>query len=357
MSIHTKAVIDLAAIRHNYNVARQAAPYSKVMAAIKSNAYGHGLVQVASALAEADAFGVARLEEALTLRNAQIKNRVVLLSELLNESELQLCAQQKLDLVVFSNESVSNLLSAKLAEPVSVWLKIDSGMHRLGIPLKQVKALYSQLKKSPLVDEIILMTHFHSADEINNPATDQQTDLFMDYCSELDARKSLANSAATLAWPRSHQDWIRPGIMLYGADPLSKANELSRQLKPVMQFSSRLIAINTIPAGASVGYNATWHSARKSTIGTIAAGYADGYPRHAGNGTPVLINKKWVPLVGRVSMDLITVDLSDHPEARVGDEVILWGKHLDVREIAFRSNTISYDLLTGIGKRVALSYI
>lgn len=346
------AKINFNAIAHNFEMVRRAAPASRVMAAVKANAYGHGLISVARSLPDADAFGVARMEEALTLRGADIRQHIVLLSAALNHEELELCALYDIDITIFSMQGLTNLLANKLSKAINIWLKLDTGMHRLGIDPNNTLSTYNTLTACPWVSSVTLMSHFHSADETQNPATDKQAELFLDATRPIEAPRSLANSAAILAWPQSHHDWVRPGIMLYGADPLDQSNALSKQLKPAMELSTQVIAIREVKAGDTVGYNGTWQCSKDTLIATLAIGYADGYPRHAKNGTPVLINDKRVPLVGRTSMDMITVDLGGHSNVNIGDRAILWGDDLNVNEIAQCSNTISYDLLTGLGGRV-----
>ncbi len=357
MTQTTTATINLDAIAHNLSIVRKAAPRSKVMAVIKAHAYGHGLIPVAKVLNNADCLGVARMEEAWALRRAGIKNNIVVLSAYFDKADLHSCSEMNIDIVIHNKDSLERLLSVTLPKPLNIWLKIDTGMHRLGFPSHGVNALFCLLHKSDLVADIKLMTHFACADETQNQITSEQTLQFERACESIHAPLCLANSAAILAWPDTHKDWVRPGIMLYGIDPLDKANELSKQLQPVMQMSSRLIACRKIAKGDCVGYGASWQTNRDSIIGTIAIGYADGYPRHAKNGTPVLINNVRVPLVGRVSMDMITVDLTDHPSAKVGDEAILWGPSLNINEIAAMSDTISYELLTSVGKRVNFQYL
>lgn len=350
------AKIDLKAIKHNLGIAKMAAPASQILAAIKANAYGHGLIPVARSLANADAFGVARLEEALRLRNAGINQRIVLLSENLDSEELELCALHHVDLVIHTTHGLNTLLAKNLGSAIHIWLKLDTGMHRLGIPTDNTHESYSKLIACPWVSNVTLMSHFHSADETTNPATEQQAQLFHRSTSSINTATSLANSAALLAWPKTQLNWVRPGIMLYGADPLDQPTALSEKLKPAMELSTDVIAIRKLKAGDSVGYNATWRSNRDTLIATLAIGYADGYPRHAKIGTPVLINNKRLPLVGRTSMDMITVDLGPHTHVKIGDRAILWGDALNVNEIAKYSDTISYDLLTGIGERVKYIY-
>lgn len=356
MSLVT-ATIRTEALRHNLAIARQAAPHSRIMAVIKANAYGHGAVEVASALSAADAFAVARLEEALQLRESGISQPIVVLSEMLDAEKIEACAQHSLQAVIHDTAGVETVVAASDITAITIWLKVDTGMHRLGIPPGDCDRVYGQLTACPHVNEVGVMTHFSSADEKETAATESQINRFAEATSTLGAtQKSLANSAAVLAWKHSHADWVRPGIMLYGADPLPRATDLSSQLHPVMQLQSRVIAVHEIDAGESVGYNGIWKSVRRSRIGTVACGYADGYPRHARNGTPVLVDGETVPLVGRVSMDMITVDLTGHPNAGVGSVVLLWGEELPAERVAEGAATIPYQLFTAVGGRTRFVY-
>ncbi len=356
MSLVT-ATISAEALRHNLAIARQAAPSSNIMAVIKADAYGHGAVEVAAALSQADAYAVARLEEALQLRQADIDEPVVVLSEMLDAEKVEACAEHGFQPVVHDATGIEAMSAAAGIPHMVIWLKLDTGMHRLGIPPDDCSRIHGQLSACPHVDEVRLMTHFSSADEDESTATESQLKQFSRATSNLSGvDRSLANSAAILSCKHSHAEWIRPGIMLYGADPLSEANNLSRQLRPVMQLQSRIIAVHDIEVGEAVGYNGTWRSERKSRIGTVAFGYADGYPRHAPNGTPVVVDGKTVPLVGRVSMDMITVDLTDHPGTGVGSTALLWGDGLPAERVAEHADTIPYQLFTSVGGRSRFFY-
>ena len=344
----TEAHINLGALRDNARLAGSLAPGSRLLAVVKANAYGHGAREVAHALhGIADAFAVARIDEARSLRRAGIAAPIVLLSTLPDAAQLVECARERLDIVVHEATTLRRIAAQPLPRPIGVWLKIDTGMHRLGIPPEAAPVAFATLSALPWVSQVTLMSHFASADDEHSAATDAQLACF-DACTEgLDAPVSLANSAAILCRPDSHREWIRPGIMLYGANPLPDR----QPLRPVMTLCSNLLAVREIEAGASVGYNGSWTSTRRALIGTVAAGYGDGYPRHAPSGTPVLVNGQRVPLVGRVSMDMITVDLSDQPAAAAGDPVELWGAALPVEEIARCAGTIAYELLTRVTER------
>jgi alanine racemase len=350
-----EAIINLAALRHNVAVVRKLAPESSMLAVIKANAYGHGMQEIASALAgSVDGFAVARVTEALSLRDSGIAQRLLIMSSRPSLEELETCAIHGLELVVHDSQTAGLIARSALRNKLRIWLKIDTGMHRLGIAPADAAAVFWQLISAQSVADVTLMSHFASADDTQANTTTQQLDCFTRTTAGLDAPRSIANSAAIITRPDAHYNWVRPGIMLYGANPLSE--ESAPLLQPVMTLCSRLLAVRDIGFGEGVGYNHIWTSDKATRIGTIGAGYGDGYPRHAANGTPVLVNGKRVPLVGRVSMDSITVDLGDHPEARPGDSAVLWGEGLPVNEVAACAGTISYELLTRVTGRVNYRY-
>jgi len=346
----TQALIDLAALKHNINIARQHAPHSKIMAVVKADAYGHGAINVAQAIAnEIEAFAVCCIEEAIELREAQIKQPILILEGFFEPNELPLIQQYQLQTVVQHSVQIDVLRAAKLEKPITVWLKIDTGMGRLGFLPDDFSNAWQQLHNIPhIAKPIKLMTHLSCADELDNSMTMQQIKQFSQLTQTYKTEKSIANSAGILGWQQSHADWNRIGIMLYGASPF----EQNHHLQAVMQLQSELISVKHYAKGQTVGYGATWQCEQDSVIGIVAIGYADGYPRHAPSGTPVLVNGQRVPLVGRVSMDMIAVDLTQQAQAKVGDKVILWGNDLSVNEIATCAETISYELLTHVNKRV-----
>jgi alanine racemase len=351
------ATIDLAAIRHNYALAKRCAPGRKAFAVVKANAYGHGVREMISALHdEADGFAVASLEEAAEVRAMHGTARILLLEGCFSADELPMAAHLGLDLVLQGVEQVEALLAASLSRPLNIWLKLDSGMHRLGLAPETVRQLFPRLRAAPQVAELNLLSHFACADERGHSLTEVQLECFLDLLDLDFDQRSLANSAALLMIPASHMDWIRPGIMLYGATPFADLSAAELGLQPAMSLSAQLIAVREVAVGESVGYGAGWVAERASRIGTVSCGYADGYSRHAPNGTPVLIRGQRVPLAGRVSMDMLTVDLSDLPEAAVGDTVELWGAHLPVDEVAQAAGTIGYELLTKVTARVPRRY-
>ena len=349
----TRALIDLGALRHNLQRVRQSAPQARVMAAVKANGYGHGLLRVAQALTEADAFGVASLEEALVLREGGITQPIMLLEGFFTADELPLLAEHRLQALIHHSHQIEQLEQAGLKQPVEAWLKVDTGMHRLGIPADQAQASWQRLVACQSVDKVLgCMTHLANADDLEDPTTTEQLQRFAQATEGLPGARAIANSAGILGWPASHADWVRPGIMLYGASPLNGRMGADDDLKPVMTLSAELIAVNQLQAGDPVGYGGTWSCPEAMPVGVVSIGYGDGYPRHAPNGTPVLVNGRLVPLIGRVSMDMITVDLRGQPQARVGDPVTLWGAGLPVERVAKAAGTISYELFCGITQRV-----
>ena len=342
--------IDTQALKHNLTVVRTHAPGSKVMAVIKANAYGHGVLQAAAALDDADAFAVARIDEALALRAAGIRKNLLVLAGAHSAQELQQAAKLDVQVVIHHHAQLQLLQTTRLELPLRVWLKLDTGMHRLGFPPSETEQLLAQLHEMPNVSSVAgVLTHLANADDLGDDYTRQQLQTFFSATDGAELDRSIANSAAILAWADSHVEWVRPGIMLYGASPFSAAVQ---ELQPVMTFASTLISIKNVSAGAAIGYGGIWTAPEPMPVGVVAVGYGDGYPREMPSGTPLLLNGKPVPLVGRVSMDTLMVDLRQQPQAQVGDEVILWGKALPAETIASAANTIPYTLFCGITDRV-----
>lgn len=353
MTRPARVVINLSALQHNLAQVRALAPHSKVMAIVKADAYGHGITRVARVLKAADAFGVACLEEARDLREAGITHPVVLLEGPYSSAEMDEISALNLDIVVHDETQVSILENVKIARPVAAWLKIDSGMHRLGFLPEATRPIWQRLNNCAAVaGNIRLMTHLANASLRNDAMTRAQLDCFLSVTGNISAEKSIANSAGVIAYPGSHVDWIRPGLMLYGASPMNDSTSREENLLPVMTLESELIAIKTVRANEAVGYGATWRCPEDMLVGVVAAGYGDGYPRHAPSGTPVVVNGRKVALIGRASMDMLTVDLRTQPDASVGDPVVLWGEGLPVEEIANHAGTIPYELLCGVHKRL-----
>ncbi|GAB2803393.1 alanine racemase [Halomonas shantousis] len=358
MSRPLVADIDLDALRYNYRLARDLAPHSQALAVLKADAYGHGAVACARALEDiAPAFAVACIEEAVVLREAGITRPVVLLEGFFDATELQLIDSLGLWTAVHSQWQVQALLAYHPRRPIPTWVKFDSGMHRLGFGAASFESVWQRLKAAPQqVSDLHLVTHFATADALDPEYFQRQMASVEALRTRLDAPVCLANSPATLAWPQAHGDWNRPGIMLYGCDPLEGANDASRSLKPVMTLRSEVIAVQELAPGEPVGYAGRWRAPRPSRIGVVAAGYGDGYDRHAIDGTPVLVDGQRTGLAGKVSMDMLTVDLTDLPDAGVGSTVTLWGEGLPVEEVAGYCDTISYTLLTGVLPRVPRRY-
>jgi alanine racemase len=347
------ATIDLAAIRHNLGQVRKAAPRSKVMAAIKADGYGHGAVPVARALEDhVDAFAVACLEEALVLREARVRAPLALLEGILSMEEAKLSLRHSLQVVVHDHWQLEMLETLPQGARVSLWIKLDTGMHRLGFPLADVPGLWQRIRARPDWEFLGWITHLACADEPDNPATAEQVKRFEHALDGLPGARSIANSAGLIAWPQARADWVRPGLMLYGASPLPGKTASDLGLTPAMRFESRLIAVRDYEKGAAIGYGATWRCPEPMRIGVAAVGYADGYHRALPGGTPVMVRERRVAMVGRVSMDMITLDLREVPAARVGDPVLLWGEGLPVEDIAARAGTIAYELLCGLTQRV-----
>lgn len=348
-----EARINLGALQHNLDVMRRTAASSQCMAIIKANGYGHGMVRVARALTNADGFGVASFEEALGLRDAGVAQPITLLSGFLEAPELPLIARHALTVTVHHRFQVEMLERTRLDAPLRVWLKIDTGMHRLGVPLDEARALWQRLNALAWVDKPIgLLTHFACADDRDNHMTLEQIARFDAATEGLPGARSLANSAGTIGWQHARRDWVRPGIVLYGVSPFAQMSGAQFGLRPVMTLTSRLIAINQVKRGEAIGYGATWTCPEDMAVGIVAMGYGDGYPRHAAPGTPVLVGGQRVPLIGRVSMDSLYVDLRRHPAAAIGDPVILWGEELPVEEVAAAAGTIPYELLCKVTGRV-----
>lgn len=358
MTRATRAIVNLGALQHNLQVARTAAPKARHMAIIKANGYGHGLVPVARALQEADAFGVATLDEAVSLREGGVAHDIVLLEGFTSAEELLLIRAYNLQAVIHHSSQV-DLLERHKGTPIMVWLKLDTGMHRLGFEPVQCLSVLQRLRACKNVSgPVRLMTHLCCADDRGSDATMGQLSCFYTAVSSCDeSPQSIANSAGILGWPQSHRDWVRPGIMLYGVSPFIDNQDSVSTLQPAMTLKSQLISVKTIQQGESVGYGASWTAKKETRIGTVAIGYGDGYPRHARSGTPVLVNQSKASLVGRVSMDMLGVDLSACPDAKVGDPVVLWGEGLPVETIAEHADTIAYTLLCGVTQRVKYEYI
>jgi alanine racemase len=340
-----RALIDLGALRHNYRLARTLGG-GKALAIVKADAYGHGAVACAQALEpEADGFGVACIEEALELRAAGITKPILLMEGFFEVSELPLIVEHGLWTAVASQWQVDALAAFRTDAVISVWLKLDSGMHRLGLSPDAFRVAHAQLSALPHVGPLVLMSHFARADELGSPRTREQLAVFQRAIEGLAGETALCNSPALLGWPQVRSDWVRPGLMLYGADPLyPQPSPHAGQLRPVMTLESKVIAVRELAVGDPLGYGARFVAQRPTRVGVVAMGYADGYPQFAPNGTPVLIDGVAGELIGRVSMDMLTVDLTDHPQAGHGSVVQLWGSAPTIAELAPRCGTSAYRL-------------
>lgn len=360
-------------LRHNMQLIKRFAPHSKICAVVKANAYGQGLYSVVQNLKTlVDGFGVARIKEALTIQESGYEGTILLLEGFFDHEELLKTVSRRFDTVIHCEEQLLLLeqvskewqseqqkgfwqRKAKIYFPINVWLKIDTGMHRLGIHPEQVAEFYSRLTACALVKSIRFVSHFSRADEQECGYTEKQLAVFEQVCQGYDVEKSISASSGILYWQQAHYDWVRPGIIMHGISPHSQPI-IELGFKPVMKFASSLIAVRTHKAGEPVGYGAGWIAPKETKIGVVAVGYGDGYPRNAPEGTPVFINGRTVPIVGRVSMDMMTVDLGYDSQDKVGDEVILWGEELLIEQVAEAIGVINYELITKLTPRVITEY-
>jgi alanine racemase len=353
LSRSATATIHLDALRANLARVRTLAEGAKIMAVVKADAYGHGLERCARALAGADAFGVASIADGLRLRAAGHRQRIVVLSGPDAASDLAEMRRLQLEAVIHHESQLAMLEAERGGDPLKVWLNLDTGMHRLGFAAARARELHARLRALPAVDpSIVLMTHFASSDEFDNDLTGQQTQCFFDATKDLPGERALSNSAGLLGWPQARGNWIRAGGLLYGLSVVEGKTGADFGFQPAMTLATRLVAINRIARGERVGYGATWECPGDMDIGIAAIGYGDGYPRSALSGTPVRVGDAPATVIGRVSMDLLTLDLRNAPAAKVGDEVTLWGPSLPVEIIAQHANTISYELTCGVTRRV-----
>lgn len=352
MTRPAQVVINLAALQSNLKTVRRYAPDQKIMAIIKADAYGHGLERVAHHLPEADAFGVACFEEAERLRKSGISQPITLLEGFFDEEELTQLADLDIQTVIHQIPQLEMLERLDVEKPIHVWIKIDTGMHRLGFEPGHVKRVYERLQNAKAVaTDIKIVTHFASAQEHDRDSVEAQLVQFAGEIDQLVGERCLANSGAIMEWPQTLGDWVRPGLMLYGVSPFADRTTQELGLTPVMSLESAVISVKSAKKGEKVGYGGTWACPEDMNIGVVAMGYGDGYPRHARSGTPMLINGKTARLIGRPSMDMLTVDLRECENVQIGDKVVLWGKGLPVEEIARCAETIPYELLCGMRMR------
>ncbi len=353
MSRLATATVHLGALRRNLACVRERAAPARVMAVIKADGYGHGLERVARALAGADAFGVAAIGDGLRLRAAGYRQRIVVLSGPDSAADLAELRRLDLDAVIHHDSQLDWLDADRGGTPIRVWLKIDSGMHRLGFAAERAAEVHARLGSMPAVaGEVVLMTHFAASDEFDNTLTAQQIAAFASVTDDLPGPRALSNSAGLLGWPAGRGDWVRIGGLLYGLSVVEGRTGADFGFEPAMTLGTRLIAVNRVRKGERVGYAATWQAPEDLPLGVAAIGYGDGYPRSAEAGTPVLVHGRRAQMVGRVSMDLVTIDLRNVPDAQVGDAVVLWGPDLLPETVAVHAGTISYDLTCGLTRRV-----
>ena len=372
------AEIDLEAFKKNLAVVSELSPNSKIFPVLKSNAYGHGVEPLAKSALESPArvtgFAVATIQEAIELHSLKLGRPILLMNGFVNKEELRLCMELKFEPVIHAYYQVEIALALMSLKPMDgaarFWVKMNSGMNRLGMSAEDCKKALFSFKSIPSL-EIVFMTHLAYADDLDNPNsvsfTDKQLSRFMQaeetVAQEFDNKLevSISASAGILTVPRAHRDYVRPGVMLYGSSPLAKRDGQDLGLHSVMTLSSRLISINKVLAGEAIGYNATFVCDRDMRVGTVSIGYGDGYPRSAGNGTPVLVKTSSrvirTQVIGRVSMDMITIDLSEIHDAQIDDEIVLWGGELGADEVAANSDTIAYELFCKVTRRVPLTYV
>jgi len=346
-----QAKLDLSALESNLDVARRATS-ARIMSVIKADGYGHGLLRAAEALSATDGYALLDIQNAVQLREAGFRQSILLLEGFFSAEDLTVIAEYNLICVIHSAQQVALLDAYPGSGTLDVWLKVNSGMNRLGFAPQQVAQSIEQLRRHRAVRDITLMTHFANADEVRGVA--EPLVLFNNLAAPYRVPRSLANSAALLRYPETHGDWVRPGIMLYGASPFLEITAQQLGLRPVMTLSSRIIATQDLRPGDEVGYGALFRAEHAMRIGIVACGYADGYPRHAPNGTPILVDGRRTRTVGRVSMDMLQVDLSDLPQADVGSSVVVWGEGMPIEEVARAAGTISYELMCALTVRVRI---
>lgn len=351
MSRPVQATIDTRALRHNLHIVRQAAPVSRVWSVVKANAYGHGIERVWNALSSTDGFAMLNLEEAILLRERGWKGPILMLEGFFHADELALFDQYRLTTSVHSNWQLKALQNARLQAPLDLYLKVNSGMNRLGFQPERVRSVWQQLRAMSNVGSMTLMSHFAVAER---PDGIDEAMVKIEQAAEgLDCPRSLANSAATLWHPTAHFDWVRPGIILYGASPSGQWQDVATSgLKPVMTLSSQIIGIQTLKAGDCVGYGQRYQARSEQRIGIVACGYGDGYPRVAPDGTPVLVDGVRTRTVGTVSMDMLAVDLTPCPQAGIGTPVELWGQEIKIDDVASAAGTVGYELMCALAPRV-----
>ena len=350
-----RAAISQGALEHNLLVAKAYAAGAKIWAVIKANAYGHGLERAARGLELADGFAVLDFQEAERLRLAGVAKPILMLEGFFKPADIALIHRYGLTPVIHNPEQVEMLRLTALTGEIDVYVKVNSGMNRLGFTVDNLRAAYHAIRMHAQVRQVTLMTHFADADGASGVAG--QLEWFRDLTKDYEAPRSLANSAALIRFPETRGDWVRPGIMLYGCSPFADRSAESLELKPAMTLTSEIIATQHLQPGERIGYGFGYEAVGEMTVGVVACGYADGYPRHAPIGTPVLVNGRRARIVGRVSMDMICVDIGDLPEAYIGTPVTLWGEGLSADEVAAAAGTLSYELLCALAARVPVAEV
>lgn len=342
---NSRIIIDLQALRDNYRFLKSLSPESKLIAVIKADAYGHGALEAAQALEEADAFAVATVGEALQLREAGVSKKLMVLGGVINPVQMQSCIDQQVDIVIHQHWQIELLKNTDRINDIDIWVKFNSGMGRLGFSSEQIHQAVKAIEAVDSIGSVRLMTHLANADDITDDKSSQQV-ADVEALGLQEYEWGIANSAGLLGWPQCRKNWNRVGIALYGSDPLIN-QKYKNQLKPVMSFEARVVAINTLQAGQTVGYGGLYTCPTERTIAVVSVGYADGYPRHMQNGEVIIRGQRY-PVVGRVSMDMITLDVSDG-DVQAGDDVELWGANMLAEEVASKAETISYELFCNAG--------
>jgi alanine racemase len=353
---HARVSVDLEAIRHNYRLLKKLSGDNRLIAVIKADAYGHGATEVAKALPNVDAFAVAAVGEAVSLRKAGIRQKILVLGGFIRIQELETCIEYKLDPVIHQQPQLDHLLNQVDLKNLQVWVKIDSGMGRLGYALDAVPGVMDKLTLVPTLGKIRMMTHLASADNLESEFTEKQIEAISNL-QLTEYEWGVANSAGILGWPNAHQTWVRAGIAMYGANPMSNRQEADIDLKPVMEMKTSILAVNAHSKGDLIGYSNAYSCDKDMKIAVIAAGYADGYPRHKVETAQVKIHDRLCDIVGRVSMDMITVDVSALESVNVDDEVTLFGDSPHVNDIADSSETIAYEILCNVGAHASREYL
>lgn len=356
MSRPIVATINQQALRHNLAIVRRAAPHSRVWSVVKANAYGHGIARIWQSLTETDGFALLNLEEAILLRDQGWNKPILLLEGFFHEQDLPLIDRYRLTTSVHSNWQIKALANAQLSAPIDLYVKVNSGMNRLGFRPEQINGVWQKLRALKNVGDMTLMAHFADAE---NPEGIIEPMQRIERAAEgLSAPRSLSNSACTLWHPEAHYDWVRPGIVLYGASPSGDWQDIaSSGLQPVMSLTSEIIGVQQLNPGDGVGYGYRYHAQQAQRIGVVACGYADGYPRHAPSGTPVWVDGVVTQVVGAVSMDMITVDLTPCPQAGIGSKVELWGDQVKIDQVAKAAGTVGYELMCALAPRVPVEVI